>query len=172
MGSSSRTCRVRMARLSTIDQSLRHDCSTVNTSVSQTVSIAFCAAATWSPSITKKIYRLSIIDGLTGCYNQRYMLEFLDRELARSARHRRPLTLAMIDIDHLSKSMMNMATWAATLHYANSPRGSNSHAREDLMCRYGGEEFGLVLVKRHSIRLDKSRTEFERLSRIMISSSR
>ena len=37
---------------------------------------------------------------MIGIHNKRSLLEFLDRELARSCRHRRPLALVMIDIDH------------------------------------------------------------------------
>jgi hypothetical protein len=48
----------------------------------------------------EEIYRLTIIDALTGIHNKRYLLEFLDRELARSARHQRPLALVLFDIDH------------------------------------------------------------------------
>src|SRR5437667_3484574 len=47
----------------------------------------------------EEIYRLTIIDALTDIHNKRFLLEFLDRELARSARHGRPLALMMIDID-------------------------------------------------------------------------
>src|SRR5262245_17317916 len=47
----------------------------------------------------EEIYRLTIIDALTQTHNQRSMLEFLDRELARSNRHARPLALLMFDID-------------------------------------------------------------------------
>src|SRR5580704_8107851 len=47
----------------------------------------------------EEIYRLTIIDALTDIHNKRYFLEFLDRELARSSRYNRPLSLIMIDID-------------------------------------------------------------------------
>src|SRR5262249_16460427 len=47
----------------------------------------------------EEIYRLIIIDPLTAIPNQRYLLEFLDRELARSARYDRPLSLILFDID-------------------------------------------------------------------------
>src|ERR1700694_2644408 len=47
----------------------------------------------------EEIYRLTIIDALTDIHNKRYFLEFLDRELARSSRYERPLSLVMIDID-------------------------------------------------------------------------
>src|SRR5215470_4886506 len=47
----------------------------------------------------EEIYRLTIIDGLTESHNKRYLMEFLDRELARSGRYDRPLSLVMMDID-------------------------------------------------------------------------
>ena len=48
----------------------------------------------------EEIYRMTIVDGLTGAHNKRYFLEFLEREIARCARYRRPLSLLMFDIDH------------------------------------------------------------------------
>src|SRR5207302_7344387 len=48
----------------------------------------------------EEIYRLTIIDALTEIHNKRFLLEFLDRELARSERYRRPLALLLFDIDH------------------------------------------------------------------------
>src|SRR5262249_49390834 len=39
------------------------------------------------------IYRLTITDGLTQLYNKRYLLEFLEREMARGMRHRRPVSV-------------------------------------------------------------------------------
>src|SRR6202163_695996 len=47
----------------------------------------------------EEIYRLNIIDALTDIHNKRYFLEFLERELARSSRYDRPLSLVMMDID-------------------------------------------------------------------------
>ena len=47
----------------------------------------------------EEIYRLTIIDGLTETHNKRYLLEFLNRELARSLRYHRPLAVLLFDID-------------------------------------------------------------------------
>src|SRR5262249_25283508 len=47
----------------------------------------------------EEIYRLTILDGLTRIHNQRYLGEFLEREVARSQRHHRPLSVLMFDID-------------------------------------------------------------------------
>ena len=47
----------------------------------------------------EEIYRLTILDGLTQIHNQRYLAEFLEREVVRSQRHDRPLSVLMFDID-------------------------------------------------------------------------
>ncbi len=46
------------------------------------------------------IYRMVIVDGLTEVHNKRYFMEFLERELHRSARYDHPLSLIMYDLDH------------------------------------------------------------------------
>jgi diguanylate cyclase (GGDEF)-like protein len=47
----------------------------------------------------EEIYRLTIVDGLTGLHNRRYFDEFLSREMARAERHERPLSLVLFDLD-------------------------------------------------------------------------
>src|SRR5262249_35017171 len=63
----------------------------------------FLAGGNVESEYHEEIYRLTIIDGLTSVHNQRYMTEFLDRELARSARHHRPLAVILCDIDWFKK---------------------------------------------------------------------
>src|SRR5437660_457113 len=45
------------------------------------------------------VYRLTITDGLTQVFNRRYMVDFIEREMARCSRHHRPLSIVLIDID-------------------------------------------------------------------------
>ena len=59
----------------------------------------FLAGGNVEAEYHEEIYRLTIIDALTDIHNKRYLLEFLDRELARSARYDRPLALIMFDLD-------------------------------------------------------------------------
>jgi diguanylate cyclase (GGDEF)-like protein len=96
----------------------------------------------------EEIYRLTIIDGLTGVPNKRFMLEFLDRELARSARYNRPLALVMLDVDFFKKINDELGHLAGdyTLRELASCIKTGVR-REDLFARYGGEEFTLVLVE-------------------------
>src|SRR6516165_1064819 len=51
----------------------------------------------------EEIYRLTIIDGLTEIHNKRYLLEFLDREIARSSRHNTPMDGALTVADRILK---------------------------------------------------------------------
>jgi len=85
-------------------------------------------------------------DPLTGLYNRRYMEEFLGRELARAARRIVPVGLVMIDIDHFKN--FNDTFGHAAGDKVLIELGSLLRAQfrqEDIACRYGGEEFVLVL---------------------------
>ena len=94
----------------------------------------------------EEIYRLTTIDGLTQIFNKRYFLETLEREIARSQRYRRSLSLVMFDIDHFKKindSYGHLAGDYVLKHLASTVK--TKIRREDLFARYGGEEFAIVL---------------------------
>jgi diguanylate cyclase (GGDEF)-like protein len=108
----------------------------------------FLAGGNIEAEYHEEIYRLTIIDGLTQVPNQRYLLEFLDRELARSARHYRPLALVLFDIDWfktINDELGHLGGDFTLRELANCVR--RTVRREDLFARYGGEEFALVLVE-------------------------
>ena len=92
------------------------------------------------------IYRLTIIDALTEAHNKRYMLDFLERELARANRYRRPLSLVMLDLDHF-KQINDIHGHLAGDHVLRelSRRLRSRIRKEELLARYGGEEFAVVL---------------------------
>lgn len=74
------------------------------------------------------------------------MLEFLDRELARSARHRRPLALLLFDIDRfkdINDTLGHLGGDYAIRELAVLVR--RGIRKEELFARYGGEEFAIVL---------------------------
>ena len=96
----------------------------------------------------EEIYRLTIMDGLTQIHNQRYLLDFLERELDRSVRHFRPLSVLMIDLDRFkSVNDEHGHLGGDFLLRELSDRVRHGVRREDLFARYGGEEFSLVLVE-------------------------
>ena len=94
----------------------------------------------------EEIYRMTIFDALTGVHNKRYLLDFVDREIARARRFKSPLSLAMVDIDHF-KSLND--TYGHQAGDSVLERVAQCTAkmvrREQLVARYGGEEFSLVL---------------------------
>jgi diguanylate cyclase (GGDEF)-like protein len=94
----------------------------------------------------EEIYRLTIVDALTGVHNKRYFLEFLDRELARAHTHRRPLALVMLDIDHFKAINDKLGHLAGDYALRELALCLQPLVRkEELLARYGGEEFALVL---------------------------
>jgi len=94
----------------------------------------------------EEIYRLTIIDALTDIHNKRYFLEFLDRELARSSRYERPLSLVMIDIDKFKAINEEMGHLGGDFTLRElAARIKGNIRKEELFARYGGEEFAVVL---------------------------
>jgi diguanylate cyclase (GGDEF)-like protein len=94
----------------------------------------------------EEIYRLTIIDALTDIHNKRYLLEFLDRELSRSARYGRPLALILFDIDRfkqINDEMGHLGGDFTLRELATCVKGGIR--KEELFARYGGEEFASVL---------------------------
>ena len=94
----------------------------------------------------EEIYRLAILDGLTGVHNKRYFLEFLEREMARSKRHHRPLSLAMLDLDYFKTVNDLYGHLAGDTTLKKVAHLIQDRVRQDeLLARYGGEEFAVVL---------------------------
>jgi diguanylate cyclase (GGDEF)-like protein len=94
----------------------------------------------------EEVHRLIIYDGLTQIPNKRYFLEVLTRELGRAARYRRPLALAMIDIDHFKAVNDRYGHLGGDgVLRALAARVKPIIRKEDVFARYGGEEFALLL---------------------------
>lgn len=94
----------------------------------------------------EEIYRMSIMDGLTGVHNKRYFLDFLERELAVAVRQSQPLSLVMVDIDHFKKINDTHGHLAGDDALKELCRRLKPRLRTtDLLARYGGEEFAVVL---------------------------
>jgi diguanylate cyclase (GGDEF)-like protein/PAS domain S-box-containing protein len=88
----------------------------------------------------------SLRDPLTGLYNRRYMEESLERELRRAARNHQPVALLMLDIDHFKQFNDTFGHQAGdTLLRAFGDFLLKRTRGQDVACRYGGEEFALIL---------------------------
>jgi diguanylate cyclase (GGDEF)-like protein/PAS domain S-box-containing protein len=88
----------------------------------------------------------AIRDPLTGLFNRNYLDETLRRELSRSARHKTPLCVAMVDIDGLKTFNDTYSHHAGdALLKALGALFLKQLRVSDIVCRYGGDEFLLVL---------------------------
>ena len=88
----------------------------------------------------------SIRDSLTGMFNRRYMEESLEREIRRAERSHRNVGIVMLDIDHFKgfNDTCGHDAGDALLSALGEFLRNNVRA-EDIACRYGGEEFALIL---------------------------
>jgi diguanylate cyclase (GGDEF)-like protein len=110
----------------------------------------------------QKQRKLSTADALTGAYNRRFLDDFLRNELARAARHKNQLALAMIDVDHFKQFNDTHGHGAGDRALKQVAQTLELAVRRtDLVARYGGEEFVVVLpdssseqaiAKMHAIR--------------------
>jgi diguanylate cyclase (GGDEF)-like protein/PAS domain S-box-containing protein len=89
----------------------------------------------------------SICDPLTGLFNRRYMEESLEREFSRANRNKSSVAIIMMDIDHFKRFNDTFGHQAGdTLLRILGDFLKKNTRGQDIACRYGGEEFALVLT--------------------------
>ena len=89
---------------------------------------------------------LSIRDPLTGLFNRRHMEESLQREVYRARRRKEPMAVIMMDIDHFKRFNDTFGHDAGDLVLRNLSAFLQKNIRgSDIACRYGGEEFVLIM---------------------------
>ena len=92
------------------------------------------------------VYSMMINDGLTGIHNRRFFADSLRRELVRSTRHGRPLSLLIFDIDFFKRVNDNYGHLAGDAVLRELCSRVKPTIREDeIFARYGGEEFAVIL---------------------------
>jgi diguanylate cyclase (GGDEF)-like protein len=96
--------------------------------------------------LREALHTQSVRDALTGLYNRRYLEEVLDREVRRAGRAGQSLGVLMLDLDHFKRFNDTHGHDAgdAVLRETASYLLKNVRA-EDFVCRYGGEEFVVIL---------------------------
>ena len=88
----------------------------------------------------------AIRDPLTGLYNRRYLEETMEREIHRSRRLKAPMGMVMMDLDHFKAFNDAFGHGAGDALLTALAHAITTGIRlEDIACRYGGEEFLLVL---------------------------
>jgi diguanylate cyclase (GGDEF)-like protein len=110
----------------------------------------------------------SIRDPLTGLFNRRYMEESLARELHRGARKNRSVALVMLDLDHFKVFNDTFGHQAGDMLLQELSTILKTRVRAgDVACRYGGEEFAVILSETDAegarLCLDKIRAEIKHL---------
>jgi len=88
----------------------------------------------------------AIRDPLTGLFNRRYLEESLEREIRRATRRGTPLGVVMVDLDHFKTFNDDFGHLAGDALLQALGHFLRTNVRgEDIPCRYGGEEFALIL---------------------------
>ncbi len=101
----------------------------------------------------------SVKDPLTGLYNRRYLEETLDREIRRAIRSEQPLSILMLDLDHFKRINDTYGHQGGDAVLRETAQFLIRSIRaEDVVCRYGGEEF-VVILPTANLRSAKTRAE-------------
>jgi len=110
----------------------------------QVVQLTGMAIATLN--LRTKLENQSIRDGLTGLFNRHFMEMSLERELSRAARRKQTLAVFMLDLDHFKRFNDTFGHAAGDTALRSMAEVFRSSIRnEDIACRYGGEEFTIMM---------------------------
>lgn len=94
---------------------------------------------------SKRIYEMSVRDGLTGVFNRRYFEERLLSEFAFATRHKSSLCVLLCDIDHFKSINDRFGHQAGDMVLRQIAAELRTGVRtEDVLARYGGEEFAVL----------------------------
>lgn len=96
--------------------------------------------------VQRRLYHSAVRDALTGAYNKRYFIDRLSTEFAWACRNDRPLACLVFDLDHFKRinDTWGHAAGDAVLR-AVSGRVQRLVRTEDVLCRFGGEEFVILM---------------------------
>ncbi|MBT6750397.1 MAG: diguanylate cyclase [Desulfobacula sp.] len=94
-----------------------------------------------------EIKQISVRDGLTGCYNRRYINEHFPKEFSRAKRYKNPISIIMCDIDFFKKVNDTYGHQCGDYVLKEVALALQLSFRKDIdwVGRYGGEEFLIVL---------------------------
>ena len=101
-----------------------------------------------------KMAEMSTVDELTKLHNRRYFIEALEGEFERASRYEIEMALIMVDLDHFKKINDTYGHPSGDMVLSEIGRILKKHVRRnDIACRYGGEEFAVILsnVSRENI---------------------
>lgn len=129
------------------DRVLHFYAATIKNEEGQNIgSAALIRDVTEEKKLAEKLHQMSFTDKLTGLYNRRWMEDILNKEFSRASRYGTELSLLFLDVDHFKKFNdtygHNMGDRVLEV-IGNSAK--ICFRKNDVSCRYGGEEFCIIL---------------------------
>jgi len=107
-----------------------------------------CAAAIQNASYFDRMKQLAYIDGLTGIHNRRYFEMRFPEELERAARFQGRMSVIMVDIDNFKRLNDEFGHLLGDEVLRAVSGIFKQHLRKmDVVCRYGGEEFAMLVLE-------------------------
>lgn len=116
-------------------------------------------------SLHETLREQAVRDPLTGLYNLRFLAESMKREIAQAVREKVPLSIVLMDIDHFKifNDTYGHKTGDEVLRALGELLSTHTRAG-DIACRYGGEEFMVIMPTAHAAeavrRAEQWRSEF------------
>ena len=95
--------------------------------------------------LVKMLEQKAQIDGLTGLWNRRYFDQRMIQEISEAKRYSRPLSLVLCDIDRFKRLNDQFGHPFGDFVLERVAQILSGGRTSDIACRYGGEEFGLIL---------------------------
>lgn len=130
------------------------------TSIGSQIAVAF-----ENTRLFTRMEQLAMVDNLTGIFNRRHFFLLAQREFERAERYDRPFAVIMLDIDHFKRvnDTLGHSVGDQTLQ-AFAKLCERTIRRVDLIGRYGGEEFSIILPETN---LEQARAAAERLRKVI-----